>query len=117
MRVEAKNAGNIGFAAGDAFFQPEDVERGIGEIAGEQIVQHRGLARGLFVECCPVQRVEKAVAAIGIACDPGSVGLDAGDGEMDIHGRYSFRHVGDMPPAPTSLMCAPFGAGPMPNSR
>jgi hypothetical protein len=92
VRVEAKNAWNIGFAAGEAFFQPEDVERGVGEIAGEQIVEHRGLARGLFVERGPVQRIEETVASIGVARDAGSVGLDAGDGEMDIHGRCSFRH-------------------------
>ncbi|PAV68925.1 hypothetical protein WR25_26031 [Diploscapter pachys] len=78
---------------------PVAVKDGIGKIAGEQIVEHRGLAGDLVRERVPVERVEEVLASLEVAGQPRDLGTRGGDGGIDVHGRSPVRRS-SVPAAP-----------------
>ncbi|MGW8138503.1 hypothetical protein ACWGNZ_23190 (plasmid) [Sphingomonas zeae] len=78
-------------AIAGALLEPIAVEDRVGEVAGKQLVEHRGLARGVVGQRVPVERVEEVLTPCDIACQPGNLGTGGGDGEIDVHVRFPVR--------------------------
>ena len=78
-------------AIAGALLEPIAVEDRVGEVAGKQLVEHRGLARGVVGQRVPVERVEEVLAPCDIARQPGDLGPGGDNGGIDVHARSPFR--------------------------
>ena len=87
MRRKAEHAGNVGAVSGKSFDQPVDVESAVGEIAFEQVVEHRGLPCMILGQHVPIECVEEAFAALDVAGEVCGVSLGDSQGVLDLHGK------------------------------